>query len=139
MNPTFLSLAIACSLLQPAPGSEGDVIINEIMYHPPRDREQLQYVELFHRGSTEADLSGWSFSRGIKFVFPKRTTMAPGSYLIVCRSRAAFRANYGADKTALGDFTRVMMSRMVPMDKVEMPLASIRLATRPTVSWHHGQ
>src|SRR5436190_7682959 len=73
MNPMvarscwFPAVLIAGSL---ARAELGSVVINEIMYHPPRDLEQLQYVELFNAGKTERDLSGWSFSKGVKFVFP---------------------------------------------------------------------
>src|SRR6185436_413473 len=33
------------------------VVINEIMYHPPEDRDDLQYIELFNPGGAPVDLS----------------------------------------------------------------------------------
>jgi len=85
--------------------ADSDIIINEIMYHPPQDRDDLQYVELLNRGQSAVDLSRWAFTKGLKFVFPEKTTMAPGSYLVICRNRAAFAKQYGTSVTVLGDFS----------------------------------
>jgi len=81
-----------------------DVVINEVMYHPPEDLDDLQYVELFNRGKTAVDLSKWTL-RGIKYAFPDKTSIAPNSCLVICRNRAAFAAHYGTSITALGDFS----------------------------------
>ena len=86
-------------------GGERDVIINEIMYHPPDDREDLQYVELFNRGSNSVDLAGWSFTKGIRFVFPSNTKMDAGAYLVVSRSQTAFVAHYGKELPVVGNFS----------------------------------
>jgi hypothetical protein len=85
------------------PGVDGDIIINEIMYHPPGDLEQLQYVELFNRGDSAVDLSGWSFTRGIRYTFPGGTRIAAGGYVVVCRDLAAFSRRYGND-SGIGNF-----------------------------------
>jgi hypothetical protein len=84
--------------------ADSDIIINEIMYHPPQDRDDLQYVELFNRGQSAVDLSRWTL-KGVKFAFPDKTEMAPGSYLVVSRNRAAFAKQYGTSATVLGDFS----------------------------------
>jgi spore coat protein H len=75
------------------------------MYHPVNGLDELQYVELFNRGNSALDISKWSFTKGLKFVFPEQTTMSPGSYLVVCRNRAAFIKQYGKDIPTLGDFS----------------------------------
>jgi len=74
--------------------ADKDIIINEIMYHPPLDLEELQYVELFNRGQSPVDLSRWSFTKGIKFVFPAGSKLDPGGYLVVCRNTNVFVHNY---------------------------------------------
>ena len=84
--------------------ADKDIIINEIMYHPPLDLEELQYVELFNRGKDVVDLSGWSFSKGINFVFPNGTWLTAGGYLVVCRSTNIFAGNYGKQIPAIGNF-----------------------------------
>src|SRR6266576_3259382 len=86
-------------------GADTDVIINEIMYHPPLDLDELQYVELFNRGETAVDLSKWSLGKKIKFEFPNKTQLSPGGYLVICRNAKAFAANYGNEISVLGDFS----------------------------------
>ena len=81
-----------------------EVVINEIMYHPPSDLENLQYIELFNSGNEEADLSEWSFTKGVKFVFSKNTKIAPGGFIVVCRDDAAFLEHYGTEMQVAGSF-----------------------------------
>lgn len=72
----------------------GAVVINEVMYHAPDDLDDLQYVELHNGGNAEVDLSGWSFSKGIQFTFAPGTKVAPGGFVVVCRSKARFGEFY---------------------------------------------
>lgn len=81
------------------------VVLNEIMYHPPDGRDDLQYIELFNRSGAEADLSGWSFTKGIKFTFPAQTKLKAGGFMVVCRDRAKFVKQYGQGGVAIGNFT----------------------------------
>src|SRR5438093_3228325 len=81
-----------------------EIIINEIFYNAPGKEDLLQFVELYNRGQSEADISGWRFRKGIRFVFPETTRLAAGSYLVVCRNRAEFVKRYGAEVPAIGDF-----------------------------------
>src|SRR5262249_39230760 len=88
-----------------ARAADTDVVINEIMYHPPLELDQLQYIELFNRGSTSVDLSRWSFAKGVKFSFPDKTRLDAGAYLVICRSTASFGQTYGREISILGDFS----------------------------------
>ncbi|MCC6232125.1 MAG: lamin tail domain-containing protein [Verrucomicrobiales bacterium] len=80
-------------LQQRTPGTDhaepemADVIFNEIQYHPPPSdtQEHGEFVELFHRGAMELDLSGWQLVDGIQFTFPPGTRLKPGEYLVVAR------------------------------------------------------
>ena len=81
------------------------MVINEIMYHPDDDRDDLQFVELFNPGADALDVSGWSFTKGIEFVFPRPTVLPGGGFLVVCRDPAALRAHYRAQLTIAGTFT----------------------------------
>lgn len=85
--------------------AETDVVINEIMFHPPSGQDQLQYIELLNRGGSEVNLSKWALTKGVKYTFPEGTKMGPGAYLVVCRDRNAFATNYGPGIRVLGNFT----------------------------------
>jgi spore coat protein H len=105
LSPFMVAALIFCSLIAPGRGADSDVVINEIMYHPALQLDELQYVELFNRADTAADLSRWSFKKGITFEFPPNTQLAPGAYLVICRNARAFASNYGTNIPVLGDFT----------------------------------
>jgi hypothetical protein len=105
------AMGMALGLVAAAARAQGAVVINEIMYHPPDDLDQLQYVELFNRGAESVDLSGWSFTKGIHFTFPAPTALAPGACLVVCADRKVFAKHYGTEPVALGDFTGTLSHR----------------------------
>ncbi len=107
----FFTLLGCGNSSETAYGDSSDIIINEIMYHPPNDLDNLQYIELFNRGRGTVDISGWSFTKGIKYTFPKGTKVAPGFYVVICRELAAFRSTYGRDISACGNFTGTLSHR----------------------------
>ena len=82
-----------------------DVVINEVLYNPPGNRDSLQFVELFNRGESPVDLSGWAFTKGIKFTFAKGTKISGQGYIVVCGDPAAFSAHYAQAPAALGPFS----------------------------------
>jgi hypothetical protein len=85
--------------------AEGDaaqgVIINEIHYDP-RIKATGEYVELYNAGPNVADLTGWSFGKGIDYVFPPGTQLLPAAYLVIGRSPAVLGQLYGVN--AIGPF-----------------------------------
>src|SRR6266702_2358828 len=69
-------LACAPLLLQ------GQVVINEIMFHPLQPAfgpEPLgeEFIELYNRSGTNVSLNGWHFNKGITFTITN-VTLAPG-------------------------------------------------------------
>ena len=88
-------LALLSLIAFSAQADDKDIVINEIMYHPPNDLENLQYIELFNRGNSEVDVSNWSFSKGVKYTFPAGTKIAADGYVVVCRDIDAFVKTYG--------------------------------------------
>ncbi len=82
----------------------GSVVINEIMYHPPGDREDLQFVELFNRSEKAIDLSGWAFTKGLEFTFPKGFELPAGTFAVVCRDKRAFLGTYQGERRIAGVF-----------------------------------
>ena len=86
LAPKSLSLLILCA----APVFGGDVVINEIMFHPSSENVQEEYIEIHNRGTNTVNLSGWRFANGVDFTFPANTTLAPGGYLAVAANVAVF-------------------------------------------------
>ncbi len=78
------------------------VVINEILYHPPNDREGWQFIELHNPAAQAADLGGWKLAGGVQYEFPAGTRIAANGYLVVAKSPAEFRKHYGSD--AAGPF-----------------------------------
>lgn len=84
----LLSLALA------APGLRaGDVILNEIMYHPASHQTAEEWVELYNRGAAPVNLAGWRLSAGVAFTFPP-VVLPAGGHLVVAADAAAFQARY---------------------------------------------
>src|ERR1044071_8968681 len=72
----------------------GGVVINEIMYHPASTNVLEEWVELLNTGTTNVNLSGWRFTRGVHFTFPTNTTLAAGAYIVVAADAATFAAKH---------------------------------------------
>jgi len=97
-------LALLCLGLFPYTHA-ANVVINEIMYHPPNDRDELQYVELFNPTGAVVDLSGWRIAGGVKFSFPAKSTIPAGGFLVIARDSVALQRARGLDLRAMGNFT----------------------------------
>jgi len=98
----FLLLALLGEIvaLRAAPQ---DVVINELMYHPDAANTGGEYVELYNRGKSDVNLSGWVLDGAVEFLFPADTILLPGGYLIAASDAAAARAFYGISNV-VGDF-----------------------------------
>lgn len=82
---------------------EGTVVLNEIQYHPPDDRDDLQFVELHNAGNQPVRLAGWKLTRGVKAELPD-VVLAPGGLGVLCSDPRAFRDHYGTQVPVLGTF-----------------------------------
>jgi hypothetical protein len=85
-----------------------ELVINEIMYHPPWKpvvpQSSESWIELFNRSSNAVDLTGWQLARDIQYDFPAGTTLSAGGYLVVAKDAAHMRSNYPG-VTFIGPFT----------------------------------
>lgn len=93
-----------CAAPAQEPNQPAPIVVNEIMYHPPGDRDDLQFIELFNRSSTAVDLSGWKFTQGIEFTFPRGFILSSQGYTVLCRNLRAFQAFYGHEVPVAGVF-----------------------------------
>ena len=105
LTPSVAAIALLLAVLFP-PGTQADstVVFNEIMYHPATNEVALEWVELHNQMAVDMDLSGWSLSDGVSFVFPDGTLIPGGGYLVVASSPADLAAVSGYTH-ALGPFT----------------------------------
>jgi hypothetical protein len=90
-----------------------DVVINEILYNPLSNDDNDQFVEIYNKGSLSMDLSGWAFTTGIRFVFPKGAILPANSYAVVARDAARILTNYPGLKPSLvfGNFDGSLSGR----------------------------
>lgn len=79
-----------------------DIVINEIFYHHRpqyRDGETPfaeidgEWIELYHRGDTVIDLTGWELDGDIQFAFEDGTMLEPGAYLVIDNGGVGFQGN----------------------------------------------
>ena len=77
-----------------APILISDVVINELMYNPISGNDDDQYVELYNRGTTNINLSGWQLTSGVTFTFPTNVVLATNGYLVVARNLANLLTKY---------------------------------------------
>jgi VCBS repeat-containing protein len=85
-----------------------DIVINEIMFRPGGGYPEItnrEFIELYNRGTSAIDLSGWRIDSGVSFTFPQGRTMNAGSYLVVAANVAAFQAAYPSVTNVIGGWT----------------------------------
>lgn len=95
--------------------SSGDVVINEIHYHPSEElsstlfrspnntntlvrndnvfevKKNPEYIELYNPTDTDIDLSGWQFTQGITYTFPAGSTIKANNYVLVVKNQYIWR------------------------------------------------
>jgi hypothetical protein len=86
-----------------APDRTDSIVITEIMYSPPSEHRQGEYIELYNRGATAVSLAGWTFDSGIDYTFPAGASIAPGAYLVVAQNAAHLMASNGISNV-VGDY-----------------------------------
>ena len=96
------SNAVTVLYTNSVPPAEGTIVFNEIMYHPVIPG--AEYVELLNTSTNFTfDLSGWRIN-GLSYTFPVATTLAPRSFLLLVKSRAAATQAYGTNIAIFAEF-----------------------------------
>lgn len=70
------------------------VVINEIMYNPMSGELDDEYVEIYNRLNTPANITQWEFVNGIGFLFPSNTIMPAHAYWVIARNPTNLMALY---------------------------------------------
>src|ERR1019366_706317 len=90
----LVAIGLAGGVEQCTHAAPTDIVINEILYHPDAANLGDEFLELYNRGATPVDVSGWALTTAIDFTFPAGTVMPAGSFLVVARDAAAARSFY---------------------------------------------
>ena len=72
----------------------GNVVINEVMYHPSSEDVDEEFVELYNRSDLAVNLFNWRLTSGIQFQF-ENIILGAGEFLVVAADVAKFTAKYG--------------------------------------------
>ncbi|MDF7825738.1 lamin tail domain-containing protein [Pontiellaceae bacterium B12227] len=67
------------------------------------DGDRYEFVEIKNTGATSLNLSGVTFTRGIKYTFPDGAALAPGSHAVLARNPWNFVERY-TNVTPFGSF-----------------------------------
>lgn len=82
--------------------SQAGVVINEILYHAPDDRDELQFIELHNPSERAIDLEGWKLAGSVKYAFATKAKIDAGGFLVVCKNVAEYKRRYSG--AVLGPF-----------------------------------
>ena len=92
--------------------TDAGILISEIMYNPEHNQEvfepeptELEYIEIYNRGSSLVDLTGWRFVDGIDYIFPEGTFIGGNSYLVIAADINAFNIKYSSVENCIGGWT----------------------------------
>lgn len=91
------------------------LVVTELNYHPAKasvaeraagfsDADDFEFIEFWNNGTAAYDLTGLSFAAGVQFTFPA-SSLPPGSYGLLVKSRAAFGQRYGKGFPILGEYS----------------------------------
>jgi hypothetical protein len=83
---------------------QGQVVINEIMFHPASQITDQEYIEIRNISARAVNLTGWRFNQGVDFTFPA-LTLNPGAFLVVAANVATFQAKYPTVSNVVGGWT----------------------------------
>ena len=87
-------------------------IISPFIPGQPYTESNEEWIELFNRGNTPVDISGWSLDDAVRLSFPQGTIIEPGSYLLVARDATRLIDKYpDLDGVIAGQFQGTLSNR----------------------------
>ncbi len=104
-----LLASLVCSLLHItinpnlASAASGDVVINELMYHPSSDNEDDEFLELYNTTGSPIDLNGWCFTDGISLCFSSGMSIGANDFVLVSPSASQTTTTYS--QTVLAEYS----------------------------------
>lgn len=85
--------------------ARGDVVINELHFHPLSENPAEEFIELHNTGVTPAAVGGWQFTSGVAFTLPPGTTIPAGGYLVIAADSTTFAAIHPTVTNFVGGWT----------------------------------
>lgn len=105
--PCLLAFLCFCSAGW-APVQGQSVLISEIFYRPSGTNVLEEWVELHNPAGSPADVSGWKLTKGVSFVAPPSTVIAPGGFLVIAANAGTFRATHPETTNFVAGWTGVL-------------------------------
>ena len=88
----------------------GKSIVSPGVPGQPFSERGEEWIELFNRGQSPVDLSGWELSDGVEFSFPAGSQISPGEFLLIADDAEALRAKHPT-ATVAGSFNGGLSNR----------------------------
>ncbi len=98
----MLALLLTIGGLRSVALTEGQVVINEIHYHPAETLDDHEFIELHNPTNQAIDLSGWELEGAVRYRFDDGAQIPRGGFLVVAGNPAALTDAFGV--TVLGAF-----------------------------------
>jgi spore coat protein CotH len=90
-----VGLLCLCSMAMLVASASANVVMNEIMYHPPQLLdEKYEFLELYNTSASAVNLQNWIID-GIGFTFPAGASIGPNAYLVLAKDANSVQAAYG--------------------------------------------
>lgn len=73
--------------------SDSPIIITEIHYNASQEQgteENFEFIELYNPSELDVDMTGYTFTKGIKVNFPSGLTIGAGEYLVLAHTAATY-------------------------------------------------
>jgi len=120
---TLTPTATATATWTPTPPTHApaDVLIEEVLYNPPGDEPQGEWIAIYNRGTTVAYLDGYLLgdeetqggNEGM-MAFPAGTAIAPSGILVVAKNATSYFGFYGENPDLEFSETDPLVPNMQP-------------------------
>ncbi|MGA2093624.1 MAG: lamin tail domain-containing protein, partial [Sedimentisphaerales bacterium] len=92
---TLIGLLCLFCLAMPVASASANIVLNELMYHPPQIvDDNYEFLELYNTGTSAVNLQNWVID-GIGFTFPAGASIGPNAYLVLAKDPNSVQSAFG--------------------------------------------
>ncbi|MCB1055456.1 MAG: endonuclease [Acidobacteria bacterium] len=131
-------------VVEPVVGGGGDLILSEVFYDPAGTDDGLEWVEIYNRGTTTVDLSGYSLGAGgldyTTTLLQLSGSLAPGATFVVGGPTSS-AANHNPSLDQAADFNPDLQNSGTTGDGValfDLPASQVTPSTVPVDAVVYG-